>query len=1389
MSANRPRASSGGLLSQLRSQHWGVRLILVFVVLFFGSPLIAVAVSGAFSAAGGFGALVVLGSIAAASVWFLFVPQSAAVAGVDVSRYCGSCGTEVTAAACSNCGAPWAGALADDSPAGLARVLNLMGAEYEADRLDAKSFVRIRDEYTVRLRSALRAVEAAPSAEVPPVAPDVRVRLDAAPVSPAVLPGPPAPPRRSSRELGEIAIGWAAVRQADILLYVGAFLLSVSAIIFVAVQGESVSGVVRFSILSIYALVFLGLGLALHRWERLKEAGPVFLALGAVLVPVDLLALRTQVLGQDQVANDVLWFLGSSLCSALYFSLSARGYGRLYALPGIPASLVAWGSLASIVNLPIEWYGPWFAAVGASGYVVATILRGRWEAAKWLLGLSVVVGATALLFTQLAVWITGDQPAALPAAYLIGTAAVVAGLYWRRDVPALVALPALAALSAGSGWWASFGLTVEWRAPFVVGAAAGYLVVAYFRGEAEARRWALFGAVAGIAGLGLAHISVAAAAEAQRGALPVSYALAFVAAAGAFGRWRWAEPGALLPPLAVMVVATTQWAAGDVNVEWYGAFAGVAPLGYLALAAFDRPGRTERWQLAAAVSACVGPVMAHAALDGNSDRDRWALTAAYLPTVVGAGLAFLRWRWAWRLAPAALPALVAMTALSFGWAAWDLQREWFPAFAAGAGLGYLLLAQFDDEKFARKWASLAALAAVLGLATVHGLFIAGGAASAALPTTYGIVLVGVVASFARWRWTEAAAALPPITAATALTALWASIALEVEWYGSFAAAAALGYLLLAWFDRPGRVSAWQAASIAAGLIGLAVAHAAVGNEASPQRLPLPVTYGVLLAGWTALAIALRDRSLLLPPVLVSALGATALWAADVEPVWWAYPALGVAAVMMAANRWWRGNPVLGASGWLYAVVLVTAATVAVLPVDYSHPAHGVAVQLVAAGLLLFASFRSGGSIARVVLGRAPGARAVVEWTVLTQASFAFLFGAGASLNGVLQLTGPDRAWVLLVPAMTGWALAAAGVRGRAGLRTFAPVGMTGMTVATIVAAPSDAIVTAVLVLATVGPLAAFAGTRRWMFLGIANSTLLLVVWTAWRWQEFEIALIPLAFAAVATLEWGALTTFRRYTARPGESDLAITYISWAPWLLSAAVSGLLLSQKQQHLPAGGSLVRTQEWGLAAAVLGLASAAVAAEGLRLARRWIWIPGTAGMLVALLMAIATREPENVQAYSVPIAVYLIAATLTFKVSPRVIGDQMCVHEALMVVGALVLVLPPAEQSFGPGGGKFGLELLGIGLGLLAVGLLLHARWLVPAAVTTLTATALRMVTGGLFSTPYWLLFGIAGTLLLLLGMLVLLERERWDRFRLAVVEWWRVASQPEPPEPGAPASRGP
>lgn len=1767
-------SESLGFFGQLRAQHWAVKIILGFVVLILGSPFLGIGAGIAYGIARGPGLLVYTGLVLFAYGWFVFTkprirffesdqaasavpapparPIPAAAAPVPaqhdpfaasrpaVSRYCESCGAEFASELwrCPECGAQW-----QDVPPGsiraIAHYLNQLTRDRLFGLLDEPNFRRLRGEYERRL-SALRPTPAppAPVAEAPaPVAqpPAPAERPAAAIPSPAVPPTPrPGPfrpphegpvtprpprivePRPSAADMGRTVIGWAAERQADILLYVGAFMLSIAAIIFVAYQGEELSGNIRFTVLTAYALGFLGFGLLLHRWERVKEAGPAFLALGAILVPLDFVALRTQVLSHEQLANDVLWLIASSSCAALYFVLALRGYGRFYFLPAIPATLIAWGSLGSVVNLPVEWFGPWYAGIAAPAYVTAIALLGRWGPAKWLLGLAVVIGGAALGWTHVVSAASGDHHAAVPAAYALATAAVATGLRWRRDVPALFVLPILAGLTAGTAWWAAVGLSYEWQPVFIALTGAGYLVVAHFQPADRAREWA--GIATGFATLALvaAHVAMTGA-DTDHGALPATYAVVFATTAGAFGRWGWGAAGAALPPLGAMTLLTATWASGAAGTEWYGAFAVLAAFGYLALAAFDRPERTRNWQTAAAFTAALGPPLAHVTVVLNDDPQRWALPATYGLILLGAMVSFLRWRWDWRLAPGVIPVSAAATALTASWAQWDLQVEWYPAFAAAAGLGYLVLAHFDEARLARGWGAIAFDFAMLALAGAHasvldsdadrlalplayvlvllgvvaavarwrwteatailpavaamtGLTIGwarwdlqqewypsfaaaaglgylvvahfweqrlarawGGVAlafgvvavagahlavldveaeRAALPLAYGLALAGVAAAYARWRWLEAAALQPPVAAMTALTASWWQWNLQPEWYGSFAAAAAIGYLVLARFDfaerraywwggsvlaagtalamahlavaarlepdhlalpvpyailaagaaaafatwrfrwrvAPGSLPAlaamtaitgawaqwdiqfawygpiataatfgyiawalsneerwarpwlgfaavaggagvvftqaaqfaeadpapvhaalpvaygqaavaaafaagwwrwacreavalvpplvaafgasllwatvdmrpewltawaaaaaagylvpalldtrfrgsWQTASVFLGMGVLVMAHALVTAE-DPVRWQLPLSYAILLAAWTVLAAWLRDGSALAPPILAAMLGATALWAAGVDQQWWPYPALGVAALIMATAHWWQPNPVFGKAAWAYAVALAAVPAIAVLPVDYTHHEHGVAVQLAAGALLGIAALASRGNILALFVDRPTERAKSAEFTMLMQGSFAFLFGAGASLNGVLELAGGDRAWVFAILGMAGWVLTATRWRGVAGMWTFAPVGLAGASISSLVASEAGTAaygtLTGVLALATIGPVVAYLGARRWTLLGIANSFLFLATWAGWRWQDFDMAYLPLAFAAVATLEWSALIALRRYERTPSESNMVIGYISWAPWLLSATVSGILLSRERTRLEPGATLVTTEEWSLAATVLGLASAAVTAEGLRLMRRWAWTAGSAGLLGALLMAIATREPENIQAFTAPVGVYLIVIALTFRRSAPFIGEHMRVHEAVMVLGALLLVLPPAEQSFEPGGGKFGLELIGIGLGLLAVGLLLHGRWLVAAAILTLTATSVRMVTGGLFTTPYWLLLGIGGTALIGFGLLVLLERERWDRFRHNVVRWWRsVEETPVEPlgEPPAPQGQHP
>ncbi|MFN0145140.1 MAG: hypothetical protein ACKVT1_01405 [Dehalococcoidia bacterium] len=75
--------------------------------------------------------------------------------------------------------------------------------------------------------------------------------------------------------------------------------------------------------------------------------------------------------------------------------------------------------------------------------------------------------------------------------------------------------------------------------------------------------------------------------------------------------------------------------------------------------------------------------------------------------------------------------------------------------------------------------------------------------------------------------------------------------------------------------------------------------------------------------------------------------------------------------------------------------------------------------------------------------------------------------------------------------------------------------------------------------------------------------------------------------------------------------------------------------------------------------------------------------------------------------------------------------------------------------------------------------------PASILTFTGIAVRWVTGGYVAVPYWLLLGLLGTALLGFGMLLLFQREAWDRLRHRIARWWIEAPPAEPGGPHSPA----
>ncbi len=173
---------------------------------------------------------------------------------------------------------------------------------------------------------------------------------------------------------------WAARRQADVLLYLGAFLLVVSALIFTSSRDQALPGGWRVAILAVYTAAFMAAGLVLRRWPRVREAGPVFLAIGALMTPLNFVLLYNEVLGDRQVSGELVWFAASSYSTVFYGFLAARGLGRLYVIPAAIALLSAWGSLPIVLGLPFEWFGAWWMGFALAATLVFSITR-RWRVA------------------------------------------------------------------------------------------------------------------------------------------------------------------------------------------------------------------------------------------------------------------------------------------------------------------------------------------------------------------------------------------------------------------------------------------------------------------------------------------------------------------------------------------------------------------------------------------------------------------------------------------------------------------------------------------------------------------------------------------------------------------------------------------------------------------------------------------------------------------------------------------------------------------------------------------------------------------------------------------------------------------------------------------------
>jgi hypothetical protein len=219
-------------------------------------------------------------------------------------------------------------------------------------------------------------------------------------------------------------------RAPSLLLYLGAFLVVVAALIFVNVSGQQISDAVRLVLMIVGTLGFLAGGLVCHRIPRVAEAGPTFLVVGALLVPLDFGAYYALIARVSPFTSPAMWVLGSLVTAGLYGALAITAYGRAYSYLFFIASLSALGGFAVLLHLLPAWSLVPFAALPLAIQLAARIGNTRLlrlvgpldRPGQFLMFAALVLGALGTVVIAVSRSLPLNERLAVPALALLVTA-------------------------------------------------------------------------------------------------------------------------------------------------------------------------------------------------------------------------------------------------------------------------------------------------------------------------------------------------------------------------------------------------------------------------------------------------------------------------------------------------------------------------------------------------------------------------------------------------------------------------------------------------------------------------------------------------------------------------------------------------------------------------------------------------------------------------------------------------------------------------------------------------------------------------------------------------------------------------------------------------------
>jgi hypothetical protein len=340
----------------------------------------------------------------------------------------------------------------------------------------------------------------------------------------------------------------------------------------------------------------------------------------------------------------------------------------------------------------------------------------------------------------------------------------------------------------------------------------------------------------------------------------------------------------------------------------------------------------------------------------------------------------------------------------------------------------------------------------------------------------------------------------------------------------------------------------------------------------------------------------------------------------------------------------------------------------------------------------------------------------------------------------------------------------------------------------LAAAESEGQVTVLLTVYTGVALALALWEREPLALTLPGAFGFFAILAAWRYYEPNDAYLPLVFSGVGYGLFFAYVSLRgldeRGPAQPPRQGLTVSwalvalalafaYVAAAPvvgWVRLDMLADLRGFIGTEHFE------ETLLYQTAAASVLLLGVLLAAQAWLVRRLDIAAGASALLMVALLLEIGHFRPENVQAYTAPLGVYLlVGASLALRVRglPK---DVQPLIEPLQALGAAVLMGPSLAQSWQDGGWPYALLLLGEGFFILGVALVQRWRWLLSVATGFIVLDALRYLFDAAQALPNWLIVALAGLLLLGAGTAVLLGRERWVEWQRTAQAWWAREALP-------------